>query len=194
MIHRIFRPLILTLLVMLLVVGSSAILLAADSPDDVIAAETDSARAITGATDVVAHGSAWVPQLRNRFSRWWQLGWGTEVRSKAVAVGQDQWVHISIPFTARISDTRLRVERVEFCAKSSNGAQTRPVRVDVWSEYYGQLASQTVNWAPNSNVQCPVVVFNPPADAESLGVSVLLHFANNSDVITLQKAWARVMP
>jgi hypothetical protein len=192
--HRFFRPLILSLLVVLLVVSSSAILFAADTPDGGLTGEAGSTRAIAGATDVVAHGTAWVPQLRNRFSRWWPLGWGTEVRSKAAFVGQDQWVHISIPFTARISDTALRVERVEFCAKSSNGAQTRPVRLDVWSEYYGQLYSAPVNWAPNNNVQCPVAVFSPPVSAESLGVSVWLHFANSTDVITLQKAWARVMP
>lgn len=192
--HRIFRPLVLSLLVLFLVVGSSAVLFAADGPDDAITGEAGSERAITGMTDVVAHGSAWVPQLRNRFSRWWPLGWGTEVRSKPAFVGQDQWVHISIPLTARISDTPLRIERVEFCAKSTNGAQTRPVRLDLWSEYYGQLYSGTVNWAPNNNVQCPVAIFNPPVSAESLGASVLLHFANSTDVITLQKAWARVVP
>ena len=95
--HRIFRPLALVPLVLLLIVGSSAVLLAADATEPAAGTDADTERTVTGFSDLVAYGTAWVPQQRWRFSLWRPMGWGTEVRSKAAHVGVDRWVHIPLP-------------------------------------------------------------------------------------------------
>jgi hypothetical protein len=189
--HRILRPLVLSFLVLCLVVGSSAVLLAADTASPVVGDDSDAERTVTGFTDLVAYGTAWVPQQRWRFSRWRPMGWGTEARAKAAHVGVDQWVHIPLPLVTVHDSTNMKIYSVEFCAKSSNGAQTYPVRWDVWADD-GRFHSAPINWAPNNNRQCIHHVFNPTVWKESLGISVLLHFANHTDVITLYKAWVDV--
>jgi hypothetical protein len=182
---RTLRPAVLSVLVLLLVAGSAPILAGAAGPSSDV-------RASEGNTDVVAFGTAWVPQSRSRFAVWRPMGWGTEVKVKASGVG-DQWVHIPLPYASVEEGTAVTLYYVEFCAKSSNGAATKPVTMDIWTDA-GRLTSQSVAWAANNSRQCWGYTLAAPTWVESLGFSVKLHFASTGDMITLYKAWAHVGP
>lgn len=140
-----------------------------------------------GRTDVVAHGTAWQPQYPKNFSLFQRLGWGTATRRKTT--GGDEWVHIAVPMITRLEDRLQKIAKVQFCAKSSNGAATRPTRVDLWANDT-MFKSQVIGWPADNAYHCVEVLFNPPVWQPTLGVSVLLHFANATDRITLYKAWA----
>jgi hypothetical protein len=138
---------------------------------------------------MAAHGTAWVPQQRGALSKFKPFGWGTQVRAKAAG---DQWVHISVPTPTMLDGTSLQVDFVRFCAQSSHGSATKPTRLDLWNNNV-QFWSADVTWAANNTMQCFV---NLPTltPISSLGFSVLLHFANAKDVITLYKAEAQFIP
>ena len=184
---RMIRPAVLAVLLVLLVSGSVPILAGASSAPDTRASE--------GYSDLVGYGTSWVPQSRSKFSAWRPMGWGIEAKVKAAGVG-DQWVHIPIPFMSVEEGTGMKVAYVEFCAQSSNGAATKPVRMHLRSEggAVGIFGDQAVVWAANNNRQCFGINLSPPVWKESLGVSVLVHFANTSDMITLYKAWVHLVP
>ena len=169
---------------------SGAVLATAEEgaePVTVVTEESD-ARASSGDTDMVAHGTAWVPERKWKFKMFKPYGWGT--RTKVKVGPSDVWVHIPIPYMSRIENDRTWVEYVEFCAHSTNGAATKPVKLDVWDNRV-RVASVTVSWVSNNKVQCHGITLSPKVMAQSLGLSVLLHFANTTDRITLFKAWAR---
>lgn len=188
---RILRPTILALLVLLLIAGSAPILAGADTPDT---------RASTGSTDVVAYGTAWVPELKGAFgARWKTYGWGVEARVKDARAPGYQWVHIPIPYIAREENSVVYLDYVEFCAKSSAGAQTKPTDLHLWEENATaagatRFHTQTIAWPADNNTHCIGVNLNPNVYKQSLGISVRLYFANGTDTITLMKAWARVTP
>jgi hypothetical protein len=181
---RTIRPAVLAVLVVLLVSGSVPILAGASSGTDVRASE--------GASDLVSYGTSWVPQYRSKFSAWRPMGWGIEAKVKAAGVG-DQWVHIPIPLMSFGEGSALYISYVEFCAKSSNGAATKPITMHL-RDMDSLVASEPVVWAPNNSYQCFGITLNPPVWRQSLGISVLVHFANTNDMITLYKGWARVAP
>ncbi len=140
-----------------------------------------------GRTDVVAHGTAWQPEYPSHFSLFQRMGWGTTARRKTT--GGDEWVHISVPMITRLEDRLQKIAKVQFCAQSTNGASSRPVRVDLWANNV-MFRSQVIGWPADNAYHCVDVLFNPPVWQPTLGVSVLLHFANATDKITLYKAWA----
>jgi hypothetical protein len=187
---RLVKPAVFVLLVLMLVAGSGA-LLAGASPAGQSALGSTAPRISTN-TDLVAHGTAWVPEARSKFSRWVPKGWGIEAKVKAAGVG-DVWVHIPIPDETVANGTVMNLVYVEFCAKSSNGAQTMPTRMDLWA-FDTRFKSQAVTWPADNAIHCWGITFSPVTWQQSLGVSVLLHFANTTDQITLYKAWARVQP
>jgi hypothetical protein len=143
-----------------------------------------------GIYDYTNHGTAWVPELRAKFSLFKPVGWGTMTKAK---VAGNQWVHIPVPYPSRIADTLVKIKYVEFCAQSSSGVATKPIRLDLW-DYTGRFYSTNIAWPANNNKFCFGHEFNPPIWQQDLGVSVLLHFANATDTITLYKAWVRVTP
>jgi len=181
---RMIRPAVLAVLVLLLVSGSVPILAGASSAPDTRASE--------GYSDLVNYGTAWVPQYRNKFSAWRPMGWGIEAKVKAAGVG-DQWVHIPIPLMSVEEGTFVKIAYVEFCAKSSNGAVTKPIRMHLRTDA-GLFGDQAVVWAANNNRQCFGITLSPAVWRESLGVSVLVHFANTSDMMTFYKAWVHLVP
>jgi hypothetical protein len=181
---RMIRPAVLAVLVLLLVSGSVPILAGASSAPDTRASE--------GYSDLVNFGTAWVPQSRSKFSAWRPMGWGIEARVKPAGVG-DQWVHIPIPFMAVEEGTAVKIAYVEFCAKSSNGGFTKPIRMHLRSEDT-LFGDQAVVWAANNSRQCFHIELSPAVWQQSLGVSVLVHFASTSDMMTFYKAWVRVIP
>lgn len=181
---RILRPAILALLVLLLIAGSAPILAGADTPEQ---------RAAAGYYDTVSYGTAWVPELRGAFgTRWKTYGWGVEARVKDARAPGAQWVHIPITLLSYNEGSPMYIDFVQFCAKSSNGAVTKPTDIHVWSDS-GRFYTQSISWASNNNKQCVTANF-PNAWKESLGISVRLYFASGTDVITLYKAWAHVLP
>jgi len=187
---KIFRPTILGLLVLLVVAGSAPILAAADNP-------AVGPRASEGYTDLVANGTAWVPEMRNHYQLWKWFGWGVEARLKAARAPGYEWVHIPIPYISVEEGSAVKLDYVEFCARSSNGAATRPVQIDLWEDTAAgatRFYSGAITWTANNNRQCFGVDINPDDWKESLGMSVQLYFANSTDKITLYKAWARVRP
>jgi len=80
--------------------------------------------------------------------------------------------------------------------KSTNGAQTHPVQVDLWADagnHASRFYTGAVTWTANNNKQC-ITVDVPNAWHESLGISVRIYFASSADKMYLYKAWARVTP
>lgn len=184
------RIVLLSLLVLMVVAGSGPIVAGAD---DVAASATHEARATVAASDFTNMGTAWVPQLRNKFSMWKPLGWGIEARIKLAAVGQDQWVHIPIPMPTLLDGTWVDISYVEFCAKSSSGASSKPIHWDLWSDG-GSFYSEDITWPADNNTHCIGHTFSPMTWQPNLGISVLLHFTSTTHTITLFKAWVEVLP
>jgi len=183
------RRLMIAALAVATVISGAVLATAEEGAEPVtVATEEADARASSGDSDMVAHGTAWVAERKWKLKMFKPYGWGTRVKIK-VGPG-DEWVHIPIPYIARIENDRTWVEYVEFCAHSTNGAATKPTRIDVWDNRV-RIASVAISWTSNNNVQCHGIRINPKVLAQSIGVSVLLHFANATDRITLYKAWVR---
>ncbi len=140
-------------------------------------------------TDYAIHGTAWVRQNPGQFSMFKAMGWGIEAKAKAAS---DQWVHIPIPFTTVINGVPQKVSHIEFCAKSSHGAITKPTLFHVRTSQ--TLATWTnISWPADNNYHCYWINI-APTWYEDIGISVVLHFANATDKITLYKAWLRTVP
>ena len=105
---------------------------------------------------------------------------------KAAGVG-NQWVHIEVPAAPFVNGSMTGVYSVQFCAQSSNGAQTRPIQVDLWNSTT-RFHSESITWWADNAAHCKVINFSPPPWVVNVGISVRLHFANTADQITLQ--WA----
>jgi hypothetical protein len=175
------RTALAALLVALLVTGSGLVA-TADEP-----AALGSLVPRGAATSLGVQGTAWVAEHRNQFSLLRPYGWGTEARVKASGVGY-QWVHIPIPTLSIFNGTLAGVSQVMFCAQSSNGAQTRPVQIDVWNGTQ-RIYSSAISWWADNSYHCWTVNLTPTF-AASVGISVRLYFANTTDKITLGGAAA----
>jgi hypothetical protein len=140
-------------------------------------------------TDIAIHGTAWRPEQQANFSMWSPRGWGTEVKAKAAGW---KWVHAPVASLPVINGIAQNLVYVEFCAASSNGASTKPTRMDVY-DLDVKILQQALSWWSDNALHCTGKNFTP-AWHQELGISVLLYFANTSDMITLYKAWARYQP
>jgi hypothetical protein len=138
-------------------------------------------------TDIAVHGTNWVAETRYQLSMFKPWGWGTAAKAKAAG---DQWVHISVPYITYLEDKAQMIRYVEFCAKSTNGAASKPTDFHLWA-HNTRFYTGTITWPANNNINCHGVTFNPGVWKQDLGISVRLHFANNSDAITLYKAWVQ---
>ena len=139
---------------------------------------------------MVAHGTAWVPERPGKFKTpgFKHYGWGTYTRR--VKGAGNEWVHASLPYLSRLEGDRTFVTWVEFCAQSTNGANTKPTHIHVWNNRT-RIEAHSISWAANNNYQCHGVTVDPPNMAESQGISVRIHYDNDTDSVTLFKAWAR---
>ncbi len=124
---------------------------------------------------------------------WWHArGWGMQAKPKTIG---DKWVHIPIPYPARISNTLMKIMYIEFCAQSANGAAgTGPNQIDMYSDNAGLFHSEAIVWWGDNSRHCWGYWLPTPTWHENLGISVRLHFANTLHMITLYKAWVRVVP
>lgn len=128
-------------------------------------------------------------QYPTAFTNFDPYGWGTFVRAKAAG---DQWIHMAIPLITYLEGRPQKISRVEFCAKPSNGVSSRPIRIDIWANG-GRFVAKAIAWPADNLYHCYYVPFDPPVWKEALGVSILLHFANTADTITMYKAWVRLV-
>lgn len=142
-------------------------------------------RGATPRSDFAVHGSSWARESPSMFSSFKVMGWGTAAKVKAAGY---QWVHISIPYLTYIEDIPQYVRYVEFCAASTNGASTKPVKLDVWA-HTTRISSTAISWPADNGIHCYGVTYNPAVWKQDIGVSVQLYFANSTDKITLYKAW-----
>lgn len=136
-------------------------------------------------TDFAVHGTAWIRELPAQFSSFQAKGWGTVAKVKAAGY---QWVHIPIPYATYLEDVAQKVRYVEFCAQSSNGAATKPVKLDIWAHNV-RISSTSISWPADNAIHCFGVNYSPGVWKQDIGVSVSLYFANTTDKITLYKAW-----
>lgn len=143
-----------------------------------------------GDYDYGTHGTDWVNETPAKLALTYR-GWGAIAKAKTVS-GQ-YWVHTPVPYPTRIANSLMKIKFVEFCAQSTNGANTKPVRMDLW-EYNGKFASVNINWWADNNKHCFTYTLPTPTFHQGMGISVLLSFANTTDRITLYKAWTRLIP
>ena len=180
-------PVLVGLLVLILVTGSSPLVAGADDPLTAAAGDSPTARYL-GTLTLGSHGSAWVPQVRGKFALWRPYGWGTATRVTLAGVG-DQWVHIQVPAASFFDESLTTLWSAQFCARSSNGARTKPIQIDIWNGT-SRIYSAPIAWNGDNLDHCWEVGFTPPLWAETVGISVLLRFANSTDQITLEGASA----
>lgn len=147
--------------------------------------------AITGLSDFATQGTSWVSERPNRFRKWKVWGWGSQVAHWGSSTPADEWVHLPLTTATYIDGTKLYVSHVEFCAQSTNGALTKPTILHVRAneELIGNIP---ITWSDNA-YHCAYINFSPAKWAESVGISVRLHFANATDQITLYKGWVRMV-
>ena len=174
---------ILLALTLLLVLGVSVTQAApAERPSEVAPA---------GIYDFTNHGTAWVAERRAQFRLFRPFGWGIKTKVKTAS---SQWVHIPIPMPSRIANDFVNVQYVEFCAQSSKGTLTKPVRWDLWDDNSGRFYSADITWPADNAKHCIGHTFSPTYWVSNLGVSVLIQYANKYHAVTLYKAWVRVEP
>jgi hypothetical protein len=185
---RLWVPLLVAVLALMLVAGSTLIGASASAPVQP-SGEDVGARSISGDFVIALPGTAWVPELRGKFALWKPVGWGTEAGVKLAGVG-DQWVHMPVPLTYFMDGSFWQPAYITICARSTAPAQTRPTWVDVWSMNHftlktTRIGSTALSWPTGSGEQCASVNIPIPNDAATLNISLLLHFANTTDRITL---------
>lgn len=174
----------------LIVVGGGTIVATGDEPAASAAIDAPEPR-LTGDSDLVVHGSAWMAQRSWKFRKIFRWGWGTQFKRGWGPT--NEWVHVSIPWASRVDGDYLNLKYVEFCAQSTAGTVTKPTRVDIW-ENNTRIVQQSIAWPPDNNYHCVTVNVTPAVFAESVGVSVLVHFENKPDKVTFYKAWAIAEP
>jgi hypothetical protein len=176
---------LLPVLALVFFAGSAAIQASAVAPAQPSAEETGPR--ITEPSSMGLHGSMWAPERRTRFSMFSPKGWGTQTRLKAAG---EEWVHIAGPFVYLQDGAFWKPSSVVLCAQSTAGARTMPVQLDVWATDHFTLqatliASFPIYWPASNAYQCLNLGYVSDNDAGSVGFSLLLHFANNTDRITL---------
>jgi hypothetical protein len=150
----------------------------------------DSIEAIAGQSHVAVQGTNWVAERPARFLRWRPYAWGVMTRAKAA--GQ-QWVHIAVPTTTYIDDSALSVFHVEFCATATQPTKTAPVAVHLWADDT-RIYTESIVWPDTTSEYCHQIDFAPATWFESVGISVLVNYANDRNKVTLNKAWIALIP
>jgi hypothetical protein len=139
-------------------------------------------------TDLAFHGTMWVAEDRSNFSMFNIGEQGTVTRAKSAG---SLWVHISVPIMPFVWSHKGYVHFVEFCARSTNGASTKPVKIDLY-ENGTKFSSQAITWPAVNTFQCVGIPFATGSWKQDLGISVQISYANNTDKVTLFKAWVRM--
>lgn len=154
------------------------------------APDADAPQATTGAVDIATQGTEWVVERKWKFKVNMPLGWG--VRTKAKAATQE-WIHIPLSYTTFLDGTAMKLSKVEFCAAATNPTQTKPVRMDVWAKNQ-RISQKNLTWPNSTGIVCQWIDYASPKWYESIGISVLVNYANDKDKVTFYKAWLRLVP
>ena len=178
---------LVAVLALMFVAGSTVVGASASAPVGQSGGDAN-ARSLGDPYDIGLPGTSWLPELRAKFRQWKPVAWGTQVKVKPAGVG-DQWVHMPVAIMHREAGTELEPDWVTICAQSSAGARTMPIQLDLWAVNYtssGTLISSTpVSWPADNAYHC--VSVEPPDNngAMALDISLLIHFANTTDQVTL---------
>jgi hypothetical protein len=146
--------------------------------------------AITGQSHMAVQGTAWVAERPNKFRRWRTYAWGVETRAEKAT---NQWVHIAVPTPTNIDDGYLNVFHIEFCAKAENPTMSAPKKVHIWANQK-RVYTEDISWPNATGESCHKIDFAPAKWMESVGISVLVGYANRRDKVTLTKAWIALTP
>jgi hypothetical protein len=139
-------------------------------------------------THFATHGTAWVAEKPAKFKKFRAYGWGTQTK---ILLPGDQWVHIPLVYATFINGSAQYVEFVQFCADSTNGARSKPIQLDIWAGAV-RIYSVPIDWPANNDINCVTYWLPSPTWYEDIGLSVLLHFGNTNDKITLYKGWLQI--
>jgi hypothetical protein len=168
---------------LLLILGVSSIQ-AAPEP-------TVQAAAPAGNYDFTTYGTAWLPEIRGQYGWIAPRGWGLQAKAKTTGY---KWMHMPMQYPTVIASSLMKVSYIEFCAQSSNGAVTKPVHIDYYSDNGNKWYNMAISWPADNNVHCIGYTLPAPTWYQNLGLSVQLYFPNTTDMITMYKAWVRVTP
>jgi hypothetical protein len=161
----------------------------ASSAENEVAAP-DGPTALSGVSHMAIQGTAWVAEKPAKFRRWRTYAWGVETRAVRRT---NQWVHIAVPTPTNLDGGYNNVYHVEFCAKADNPTKSAPKAIHIWANNK-RVFEQAITWPDKTTQHCHYVTFNPAEWMESVGISVLVGYANRRDRVTLQKAWIAVTP
>lgn len=150
----------------------------------------DAPTALNGQTHMAVQGTAWVAERPNKFRRWVTFAWGVETRAEKKT---NQWVHIAVPTPTNIDNAYRHVSHIEFCAWTENPTLTAPKKVHIWSNK-DRVYTQDITWPNKTGQHCHKIDFAPSKWMESVGISVLIGYANRRDKVTLSKAWIVTVP
>ena len=142
-----------------------------------------------GAGEVEMLGTMWQPQNRKQFKEWYVLGWGSALRLKPGKAPSDEWVHISPAVVTRSNNVWQKVSTVTFCAATSNPTVSKPLAIHLWSENNDRFYMGNVTWSNTTARQCKSVTLSPAVFKYGVNISLLVHFANGTDQVTLQEVW-----
>ena len=145
---------------------------------------------IVGQTHMAVQGTDWVAERPAKFRRWKTYAWGVETRADKAT---KEWVHIAIPTPTFIDGTQLNVFHIEFCAKAAKPLKSAPEAVHIWANQKRVLA-ETITWPDTTGEYCHKIDFAPAKWMESVGISVLVNYANRYNKVTLTKAWIALTP
>lgn len=149
-------------------------------------------RAVTAFTHMAMHGSGWM--LENPgIMKFNTYGWGTRIQPKWGYAPRHEWTHISIPYPTFLDGTALKLDFVQFCAKSANGSTNYPDAIHLWSQD-GRFFTSGIAWPADNKINCVSVWISPATWYPDLGISVGLQFNNQENQIIMYKAWAEFVP
>jgi len=145
---------------------------------------------IVGQTHMAVQGTDWVAERPAKFRRWKTYAWGVE--TKRVKAGQE-WVHIAIPTPTYIDNSQLKVFHIEFCAIATKPLKSGPKAVHIWANQ-ARIHAESITWPDTTKEHCHIIDFSPPKWMESVGISVLVDYANRNNKVTMTKAWIALVP
>ncbi len=144
-----------------------------------------------GNYDFTTYGTSWIPEVLGQYNWWHARGWGMQAKPKTIG---DKWVHIPLPYPSGISNTAMKVTYIEFCAQSANGAAgTGPNQMDIYSDGAGLFHSEAITWWADNSRHCWGYRL-PTQPGIRTWASRPSSLSKPFDLITLYKAWVRVVP
>lgn len=142
-----------------------------------------------GPSEVEIMGTMWQPQNSRQFKEWIVYGWGTFMRLKPAKAPSDEWVHISPTKVNTLNGAAQKISYVSVCGATSNPTVTRPTQLHMWAENNNRFYTGGIAWSNTTARQCKTVTFPPATFKLGLNISILIHFGNGTDTVTMQEVW-----